>query len=251
MALASAEETRALDLLKKADAALKRFSLFSSSAKYEDAVDCYLKAANNFKLVLSLVLVMFSVATALDSSHRFLVACFYADLWRRLIYHGCLSFARTNAASGLACESTRLLSPAALLRWLTSLCTALKQDGEEMAGGWRRVQQVCGVRDQAEEHSRGRDTLRARGRHVQTSRSSGGHLALSARHHYASAPKRWFAVRLHRALAASISSAAKIAGGGRLAASGDASPRPRSSSAAPMLLSGPDASRSFPRRASS
>lgn len=50
MALASAEETRALDLLKKADAALKRFSLFSSSTKYEDAVDCYLKAANNFKM---------------------------------------------------------------------------------------------------------------------------------------------------------------------------------------------------------
>lgn len=43
-------EEKASEWLDKADKKLRSFSLFNSSAKYEDAADMYLKAANLFKL---------------------------------------------------------------------------------------------------------------------------------------------------------------------------------------------------------
>lgn len=49
-ALQSAEEKRGIELMAAAAKALKRFSLFSSTSKYEDAIDLYGKAANFFKM---------------------------------------------------------------------------------------------------------------------------------------------------------------------------------------------------------
>lgn len=46
----SNEEKRGHELIAKAEAALKRFTIFSSTSKYEDAVSFYQKAANNFKM---------------------------------------------------------------------------------------------------------------------------------------------------------------------------------------------------------
>ena len=49
-ALQSPEEKRGLDLMAAAAKALKRFSLFSATSKYEDAIDLFGKAANFFKM---------------------------------------------------------------------------------------------------------------------------------------------------------------------------------------------------------
>ena len=46
----SAQEQRAQAFMQQGDAALKRFSIFSSASKYEDAVDNFQKAANCFKV---------------------------------------------------------------------------------------------------------------------------------------------------------------------------------------------------------
>ncbi|EQC36369.1 hypothetical protein SDRG_06473 [Saprolegnia diclina VS20] len=48
--MAAQAEIKAEDFIKAGEKALNRFSIFSSSSKYEDASECFEKAANQFKI---------------------------------------------------------------------------------------------------------------------------------------------------------------------------------------------------------
>jgi hypothetical protein len=61
--MAAQAEIKAEEFMKEGEKALHKFSIFSSSSKYEDASDSFEKAANQFKIAKKCKLDIFHVTT--------------------------------------------------------------------------------------------------------------------------------------------------------------------------------------------